>query len=56
MTINELIEQLQKYDGDQQVYVWDDIRSVNAPIKEVSLYLTNKDIPQSEDNPLSISF
>lgn len=56
MTINELIKELQKYDGDQEIFVWDDIRSKNAPIKEVSLYLANKDIPQSEENPLSISF
>lgn len=54
MTINELIEELQRYDGSQPAYVWDDMVGASMPITGVSLYYDNH--PHADDNPLSIDW
>ena len=54
MTINDLIKALQKYDGQQPIYVWDDMAGSNIPVTGVSLFYDNH--PHSGDNPLSIDW
>lgn len=54
MTINELIKELQQYDGEKTIYVWDDISGNSIPVTGVSLFYNNHQ--HADDNPLSIDW
>lgn len=53
MKISELITELQKYDGNKEVFVWDWLQNEHVKIESVSLY--DSDDKHTNDNPLGIS-
>lgn len=53
MKISELVTELQKYDGNKEVFVWDWLQNEHVKIKSVSLY--DSDDKHTNDNPLGIN-
>lgn len=53
MKISELIIELQKYDGNKEIFVWDWLQNEHVKIDSVSLY--DSDDKHTNDNPLGIS-
>lgn len=53
MKISELITELQKYDGNKEIYIWDWLQFEHVEIDAISLH--NEDEKHSDVNPLGIS-
>ena len=53
MKISELITELQKYDGNKEVFVWDWLQNEHVKIESVSLY--DSEDKHTSNNPLGIN-
>lgn len=53
VTVTELIEALQRFDPDQEIFVWDG--NDNIPLNKDFLSLFDSDDTQNKNNPLAIN-